>query len=67
MFQDLADDLALPSLDDEKRSFGDLDAHAVADRYRGWGAQTVVIKDGVAPALLVDADDAIFIAPQLIQ
>ncbi len=59
-------DIVLPSLDDEKRSFGDPDAHSVADRYRGWGAQTVVIKDGAAPALLVDADDAIFLAPQAV-
>ncbi len=59
-------DIVLPSLDDEKRSFGDPDVRAVADRYRGWGAQTVVIKDGVAPALLVDADDAIFLAPQVV-
>ena len=59
-------DIALPSLDDEKRSFGDADAHAVADRYRGWGAQTVVIKDGVAPALLVDADNAVWLAPKTV-
>lgn len=59
-------DIVLSSLDDEKRGFGDADAPAVADRYLGWGAQAVVIKDGAAPSLLVDGNDAVWLPPDMV-
>ena len=59
-------DIVLSSLDDEKRGFGDADAPAVADRYLGWGAQAVVIKDGAAPSLLVDGNDAVWLPPDIV-
>jgi 2-dehydro-3-deoxygluconokinase len=59
-------DIVLSSLDDEKRGFGDADAPAVADRYLGWGVQAVVIKDGAAPSLLVDGNDAVWLPPDMV-
>ena len=51
-------DIALPSLDEEQRSFGAGDAATVAARYREWGAGTVVVKNGDAPGLVATPDRA---------
>ena len=59
-------DIVLSSLDDEKRGFGDADALAVADRYLGWGAQAVVLKNGAAPSFLVDGNDAVWLPPDIV-
>ena len=46
----------LPSLDEEARDFGTQGAEAVADRYLGWGAGTVAVKNGAEPGLLATSD-----------
>ena len=53
-------DIVLPSLDEEARDFGPASAGedgaaAVAERYIGWGASTVVVKNGDAPGLVATA------------
>ena len=59
-------DIVLPSLDDEKRSFGDTNAQSVADRYMGLSAHTVIVKNGAAPTLLMDAGGSAWFAPQAV-
>jgi len=45
-------DIALPTLDDEQRLFGDVDAAAVATRLHDRGVAEVVVKRGAAGCLL---------------
>ena len=49
-------DIALPSLDDERAHFGDLDAKAVMARMVGLGVTEVVVKDGAGPVILAEGD-----------
>lgn len=49
-------DIVLPSYEDEARHFGDADPAATVARYRSGGAETVVVKNGPAPALGIDAE-----------
>ena len=48
-------DIALPSLDDERAHFGDLDADAVVTRMAGLGVAEVVVKDGDGPVTVFDS------------
>ena len=59
-------DIILPSLDDERRVFGDADSQSVADRYMRLSAHTVIVKDGVSPTLLMDAGGSAWFAPQAV-
>lgn len=51
-------DIVLPSFEDEATHFGDADPAATAARYRALGAGLVVVKNGAAPGLAVDAAGA---------
>lgn len=42
-------DILLPTHEDEAMAFGDADAQATLDRYRGIGVPEVVVKDGIRP------------------
>lgn len=44
--------LLLPSLDDERATFGDADAGETAARYLALGARLVMVKDGAGPVTL---------------
>lgn len=44
--------IALPSLDDEQRLYGDRDADAVLDRWQAWGVPEVALKQGDRGCLL---------------
>ncbi len=46
----------LPTHDDEKPVFGDATLEETADRYRGLGADEVVVKNGAADALIATAE-----------
>ena len=56
-------DIVLPSLDDEVAAFQDDAAHAVAARYLGAGATTVIVKNAGDPALVADGQGTRLIAP----
>ncbi len=43
-------DVVLPTFPDEQALFGDASPEAVAERYLGWGAEEVVVKNGGEPA-----------------
>jgi 2-dehydro-3-deoxygluconokinase len=43
-------DVVLPTFPDEAALFGDASPEAVAERYLGWGAEEVVVKNGAEPA-----------------
>jgi 2-dehydro-3-deoxygluconokinase len=51
-------DIALPSFDDEAGHFGDGSPGATADRYRGAGVATVIVKNGAGTMLGVGPDGA---------
>lgn len=48
--------IVLPSFDDEAAVFADASLEACAERYRGAGAGTVVVKNGGGPMLALGAD-----------
>lgn len=48
--------IALPTLDDEKALFGDVDERAVVQRLQQWGVAEVVVKMGERGALVVAQD-----------
>jgi len=43
--------LVFPSFDDEQAAFGDASPQATLDRYRGYGAEQVVVKNGAGDVL----------------
>ncbi|PYE26695.1 2-keto-3-deoxygluconate kinase [Rhizobium sp. PP-CC-3A-592] len=49
-----ASTVLLPSFDDEQVHFGDADPEATIARYRQWGADMVLVKNGGGDALLSD-------------
>ena len=51
-------DIALPTLDDEQRLFGDGDAHACLARLRGIGVREIVLKLGSEGSLIWSAGDS---------
>lgn len=51
-------DIALPTLDDEQRLFGDADAEACIGRLRGLGVRDIAVKLGAAGAMVAQGDDA---------
>lgn len=57
-------DIVLPSFEDEAAHFGDADPAATAARYRALGADLVVVKNGGAPGLAVDAAGARSFTPE---
>jgi 2-dehydro-3-deoxygluconokinase len=48
-------DIVLPSFEDEARTFGDADPAATSHRYASTGARLVVVKDGPAPVVALEA------------
>ncbi len=54
-----ASTVLLPSFDDEQVHFGDTDPEATIARYRQWGAETVLVKNGGGDALLSDGGNDI--------
>jgi 2-dehydro-3-deoxygluconokinase len=54
-------DTALPTLDDERRLFGDKDAAAVVQRYRSAGASEVIVKDGAKGCTVADRGGTVFV------
>lgn len=59
-------DIALPSLDDERAHFGDLDAEAVLARMAGLGVAEIVVKDGAGPVTIWDGGATeVFATPPL--
>ncbi|KQS72474.1 2-dehydro-3-deoxygluconokinase [Rhizobium sp. Leaf371] len=58
----------LPSFDDEQAHFGDADPEATIARYRQWGAETILVKNGSGEARLADGAGAIVgIAPPKVE
>ena len=56
-------DIVLPSYDDEAVHFGDADPAACAARYLAGGAQSVAVKDGPNPVLVVHNGTRLHIVP----
>lgn len=50
-------DIALPTLDDEQRLFGDADAGACIGRLRGLGVREIAIKMGAAGAIVAQGEE----------
>lgn len=58
----------LPSFDDEQVHFGDADPEATVVRYKKWGADMVLVKNGAGNALLsVGAGDVVRISPPKVE
>jgi 2-dehydro-3-deoxygluconokinase len=55
--------LIMPSFDDETTHFGDASPMDTVTRYRGWGAEAVVVKNGSADAVLAFGDAPLVHAP----
>jgi 2-dehydro-3-deoxygluconokinase len=53
----------LPTFPDEAALFGDATPEAVAERYLGWGAEEVVVKNGGEPAFVAARDSQGWVAP----
>ncbi|CZT35830.1 sugar kinase [Rhizobium sp. 9140] len=63
-----ASTVLLPSFDDEQAHFGDADPEATIARYRQWGADMVLVKNGGGDALLSDgANDVARISPPKVE
>ncbi|SER61552.1 sugar kinase [Rhizobium sp. NFR03] len=63
-----ASSVLLPSFDDEQVHFGDADPEATIARYRQWGAEIVLVKNGGGDALLSDgANDVARISPPKVE
>ena len=56
-------DIVLPTFPDEAALFGDATPEAVAERYLGWGAEEVVVKNGGEPAFVAARDSQGWVAP----
>lgn len=56
-------DIALPTLDDEQRLFGDGDARACAARLHGLGVREIAVKVGSAGALISAGEESVTVAP----
>jgi 2-dehydro-3-deoxygluconokinase len=56
-------DIVLPTFPDEAALFGDASPEAVAERYLGWGAEEVVVKNGAEPAFVAARDGQGWVAP----
>jgi 2-dehydro-3-deoxygluconokinase len=57
-------DIVLPTFPDEQALFGDASPEAVADRYLGWGAEEVVVKNGAEPAFVANKESRGWVAPK---
>jgi 2-dehydro-3-deoxygluconokinase len=57
-------DIVLPTFPDEQALYGDASPEAVADRYLGWGAEEVVVKNGGEPPDVATRESGDFVAPQ---
>jgi 2-dehydro-3-deoxygluconokinase len=57
-------DVVLPTFPDEAALFGDASPEAVAERYLGWGAEEVVVKNGAEPAYVAWRDGTDWVAPR---
>lgn len=57
-------DVVLPTFPDEQALFGDASPEAVAERYLGWGAEEVVVKNGSEPAFVASRESRAFVAPK---
>ena len=57
-------DIVLPTFPDEAALFGDATPEAVAERYLGWGAEEVVVKNGGEPAYVASREAAGWVAPK---
>jgi len=55
--------IVLPSFDDEKKYFGDPTIQHTIDRYRQWGVQNILVKDGANGATVAFCDDEIAHVP----
>ncbi|KQR69153.1 sugar kinase [Rhizobium sp. Leaf341] len=63
-----ASTILVPSFDDEQAHFADADPEATIARYRQWGADTVLVKNGSGAACLSNGTDAIVrITPPRVQ
>lgn len=61
-------DIGLPSLDDEKLLFGDVDHNACIERYAKAGVTEVIVKDGVNGCwLLAEGEQSHLPVPQTVQ
>lgn len=59
-------DIALPTLDDEQRLFGDADAAACIGRLRGLGVREIAIKLGAAGAIVAHGEEAPTAVPAVV-
>ena len=57
-------DIVLPTYPDEQACFGDASPEAVAERYLGWGAEEVVVKNGAEPAFVATRESRGWVAPK---
>ena len=53
-----------PSQDDAEELFGQLEPEALAQKYRDWGAKTVVLTLGAKGSLVVDENGATQVKPK---
>jgi 2-dehydro-3-deoxygluconokinase len=53
--------IVMPGFDDEAAHFGDASVDATAARYRGLGADTVIVKDGARGATIASVEDHIHV------
>jgi len=59
-------DLALPSFEDEATFFDDKDSQATAKRYQRAGVETIVVKDGANPVLIVSGSQRKNVQPGVV-
>ncbi|HWA20550.1 MAG TPA: sugar kinase [Devosia sp.] len=57
-------DIVLPTFPDEQALYGDASPEAVAERYLGWGAEEVVVKNGGEPAFVASRESQGWVAPK---
>jgi 2-dehydro-3-deoxygluconokinase len=57
-------EIVLPTFPDEAAIFGDASPEAVAERYLGWGAEEVVVKNGAEPAFVATRESRGWVPPQ---
>jgi 2-dehydro-3-deoxygluconokinase len=57
-------EIVLPTFPDEAAIFGDASPEAVAERYLGWGAEEVVVKNGAEPAFVATRGSRGWVPPQ---
>jgi 2-dehydro-3-deoxygluconokinase len=57
-------EIVLPTVPDEAAIFGDASPEAVAERYLGWGAEEVVVKNGAEPAFVATRESHGWVPPR---